>query len=90
MSFLVYAIFSFQFRIIWLFCNIQKLIWLIYYKWKNIREQYNKNKFKIIAWTWNYEFELPNGSCSVSDIQNYIEYIIEKYEILTTIPPIHV
>ena len=39
---------------------------------------------------WNDEFELPVYSYSVSDIQDYIEYIIEKHEILTTIPLIHV
>ena len=39
---------------------------------------------------WNDEFELPNGFYSVSDIQDYIEYIIEKHEALTTISPIHV
>ena len=36
------------------------------------------------------EFELPDGSYSVSHIQDYIEYIIKKQETSTTIPPIHV
>ena len=40
--------------------------------------------------TWNDEFELPDGSYSVSDIQDYFEYIIKKHETLATIPPIHV
>ena len=40
----------------------------IYYMWKNIRKQYKNNKLKIIAPTYNDEFELPDGSCSVSDI----------------------
>ena len=62
----------------------------IYYTWKNIRKQYKNNKLKIIAPTWNDEFELPDGSYSVSDIQDYIEYIINKHKILPTIPPIHV
>ena len=62
----------------------------IYYTWKNIRKQYKNNKLKIIAPTWNDEFELPDGSYSVSDIQDYIEYIIRKHETLTKIPPIHV
>ena len=61
-----------------------------YYTWKNIRKQYNNNKLKIIAQTWNDEFELPDASNSVSDIQDYIEYIIKKHETLTTIPPTHV
>ena len=62
----------------------------IYYTWKNIRKQYKKNELKIIASTWSDEFELPDGSYSVSDIQDYIEYIIKKHETLTTISPIHV
>ena len=62
----------------------------IYYTWKNIRKQYKNNELKIIVSTWNDEFELPNGSYSVSDIQDYIEFIIKKHETLTTIPSIHV
>ena len=64
--------------------------WSIYYTWKNIRKQYKNNKLKIIASTWNNEFELPNCSYSVSNIQDYIEYIIKNHETLTTVPPIHV
>ena len=47
----------------------------IYYTWKNIKSLYNNNKFKISAPTWNDKFELPDGSYSVSDIQDYFEYI---------------
>ena len=43
----------------------------IYYTLKNIKSSYNNNKFKISAQTWNDKFELPNGSHSVSAIQNY-------------------
>ena len=45
----------------------------IYYQWKNIESSYNNNKFKISAPTWNGKFELPDGSYSVSDIQDYFE-----------------
>ena len=62
----------------------------VYYTWKNIRNQYKNDKLKITSPTWNDEFELPDGSYSVSDIQDYIEYIIKKHKTLTTIPPIHV
>ena len=48
----------------------------IYYTWKNIKSEYNNNKSKISASTWNDEFNLPDGSYSVSDIQDYFEYII--------------
>ena len=44
----------------------------ICYLWKNIRKQFKNYKLKIIAPTRNYEFELPNGSYSFSDIQYYI------------------
>ena len=62
----------------------------IYHTWKNIRKQYKTNKLKIIALARNDDFELPDGSYSVSDIKDYIEYIIKKLERLTAIPPIHV
>ena len=62
----------------------------IYYTWKNIRKQYKNSKLKVIAPTWNDEFKLPDDSYSISDFQDYIEFIIKKHETLTTIPPIHV
>ena len=42
----------------------------IYYTWKNIRKQYENNKFKIIAPKWNDEFELPDVSYFVSIMLN--------------------
>ena len=51
----------------------------IYYTWNNIKVSYNNNKFKISAPTWNEEFTLPDGSYSVSDIQDYFEYIFKKH-----------
>ena len=51
----------------------------IYYTWKNIKSSYNNNKFKISAPTWNEEFNLPDGSYSVSDIQDYFEYILKRH-----------
>ena len=50
---------------------------------KKIRKLYKNIKLKIITPVCNDEFELPDGSCSVSDIQDYIEYIIKKQETLT-------
>ena len=52
----------------------------ICYKQKNIKSSYSNNKFKISASTWNDEFELPDGSYSVSNIQDYFEYILKKHE----------
>ena len=51
----------------------------IYYIWKNIKSSCNKNKLKISAPMWNDEFELPDGSYSVSDIQDYFKYILKKH-----------
>ena len=57
----------------------------IYYTWKNIKSEYNNNKFKISAPTWNETFDLPDGSYSIADIQDYFEFIIKKHETLTKI-----
>ena len=54
----------------------------IYYKWKNIKKSYQNNKLKISRTTRDKEFELPDRSYSVSDIQDYSEYIIKKHETL--------
>ena len=43
----------------------------IYYTWKIIKSSYNNNKFKISAPTWNNKLELPDGSYSISNIQDY-------------------
>ena len=51
----------------------------IYYTWRNIKSSCNDNKFKISAPTWNEEFELPDRSYSISDIQDYFEYILKKH-----------
>ena len=51
----------------------------IYYTWKNIKSSYDNNKFKISAPMWSEEFELPDGSYLVSDIQDYFEYILKKH-----------
>ena len=51
----------------------------IYYTWKNIKSAYNSNKFKISASTWNDEFDLTDGSYSISDILDYFEFIIKRH-----------
>ena len=62
----------------------------IYYTWKNIKSSYNNNKFKISAPTWNEEFVLPDGSYSISDIQDYFEYILKKHSESVDNPPIRI
>ena len=49
----------------------------ICYTWENKKSSYNNNIFKISAPAWNDEFELPDGSYSVSNIQDYFEYILK-------------
>ena len=49
-----------------------------YYTWKNIKTSYNNYTFKASAPTWKDKLELPDGSYSVSDIQDYFEYILKK------------
>ena len=51
----------------------------IYYTWKNIKSEYNNNKFKTSAPTWNYTFEFPDGSYSISDIQYCFEFVITRF-----------
>ena len=43
-----------------------------------IWKSHKNKKIKISALTWNEEFELPDGSYSMSDVQNYFEYIFKK------------
>ena len=59
----------------------------IYYTWKNVKSTYNNNKFKT-APTWNETFDLPDRSYNISEIQDYIEYIIKKHETIGENAPI--
>ena len=62
----------------------------IYYTWKNIKSQYNNNKFKISATTWNDTFHLPDDSYSIAEIQHFFEFIFKKHETLTDNPPVQI
>ena len=57
---------------------------------ENIKSSYNNNKFKISASTWNEEFKLSDGCYSVSDIQDYFEYILKKHGKNTNNPLIQI
>ena len=61
----------------------------IYYTWGNIKGSYKNNRFKISAPTRIEEFELPDELYSVSDFQDYFEYIIKKHETVTNNPSIN-
>ena len=60
----------------------------IYYTWKNVKSIYKNNKLKISTPTWNETFDLPYGSYNISEIQDYIEYIIKKHEAIGENAPI--
>ena len=60
----------------------------IYYTWKNIKNSHKNNKFKISAPTWNEEFQLPDASYFVSDIQDYFKYLFKKTWTVTDNPSI--
>ena len=62
----------------------------IYYTWKNIKSEYNNNKFKISAPTWNVTFHLPDGSYSVADMKDYFAFIIKNHKTLTENPPVQI
>ena len=51
----------------------------IYYTWKKIKSSSNNNSFELSSPTWNKKFKLPDGSYSISDIQDYFENIIKKH-----------
>ena len=62
----------------------------IYYTWRNIKSSYNNSKFKIFAPTENDKFELPGGLHSISNIQDYFEYILEKHGENTNKPSVQI
>ena len=62
----------------------------IYYTWKNIKSAYNNIKFKVFAPTWNDEFNFPEESYSIADIQDYFQFIIRKHETLNENPPVQI
>ena len=68
--------------------NMALAILGIYYTWKNVKSTYKNNKFTILAPTWNETFDLPDGSYNISEIQDYIEYIIKKHETIGETVPI--
>ena len=50
----------------------------IFYTWK-ILKLCNRNNFKMSAPIRNQKLELPDESYSISDVQDYFEYIFEKH-----------
>ena len=51
----------------------------IYSAWKNIKSSYHNKKLKISSPTWNDVLKLPDGSYSISDIQDYFGSNLKKH-----------
>ena len=62
----------------------------ICYTWKNIKNSWKNKKYKTSAPKWNEKFELPNGSYSISVIQDYFEYVFKKHGEKTVNPSIRI
>ena len=62
----------------------------IYYTWENIKPAYGNNKFKVSVPICNDTFDLPDGSYSISDIQDYFEYVIKKHETIAKNLPVQI
>ena len=66
----------------------------IYLLQKSMKNSYKNNKIKMSAPTWIKELELPDILItwyrwySVSNIQNYFEYVIRKHKTFTDNPPV--
>ena len=63
---------------------------IIYYKQKNIKSAYNSNRFKVLAPTWNEEFDFPDGSYLISDTQDYFQYVIKKDHTIADNSPVQI
>ena len=45
---------------------------------KSYKKPYKNNEFKLSTSTCNEEFELPDGSYSVSDISDFFQVILKR------------
>ena len=62
----------------------------IYYTRRNIKKLHKNSIFKTSGPTCIKKFELPDGSYSISDIQDHFEYMIKKHETVTHNPPVRI
>ena len=62
----------------------------IYYTWKNIKSEYNINRFRLNGLTWREKFDLPDGSYNIEQSQDYFEYIIKKHENIADNPLVQI
>ena len=52
--------------------------------------KFHTKSYTVSASTWNKEFELPDRSYSLSNIQDYFGNIIKKHETVTDNPSIKI
>ena len=57
---------------------------------ENIKSGYSNNKSKKSAPTWNDEYDLPDGSYSFSDVEDYFEYIIKQHKFIADNSPVQI
>ena len=43
-----------------------------------------------LRFQFQWQFDLPDGSYSIPDIQDYVEFIIKIHEALTENPPVQI
>ena len=55
-----------------------------------MKSSYNNNRFLISGPTWNDNFDLPDWLYSVSNIQEYFEYILKKHGENTDKPSVQI
>ena len=54
------------------------------------KKLYKNIKFQTLTPKWNDRFEFPDGSCFVSDIQDYFEHIIKNHKTFTDNSPVRI
>ena len=54
------------------------------------KKSYKNNKFKMSTPKWYKEFELPDGPYTISDIQYFFKYILNKHGEKTVNPSIRI
>ena len=71
-------------------CYSSKLVFLLHAKKYKTLVPKKPDKLKITAPTWNDKFEFSDYSYSVTDIQDYICYIITNDETFSDDPLIYI
>ena len=57
----------------------------IYYTFQNIKEGYKNNRFKLGAPTWDETFDLPDGSYTIADIQDFFCTLLKSTKLTSIV-----